>query len=131
MLTLYMIASLTFATVTLVGGGKWMLVRENRKLKRVLKTGREYEALILDAQPVRPSIFNTENIRLKVQILAEKPLVVTFDYDASYPEWRELVTGKVIRVDVDPTDPQNVLIIRKSSRPSKSSSTSNNALLVF
>ncbi|MGG7661059.1 hypothetical protein [Dyadobacter sp. BHUBP1] len=131
MLTLYTIASLAFATVTLFGSSKWMLVRENRKLKRVLKTGREYEALILDARPIRPSIFNTENIRLKVQILAEKPLVVEFDYDASYPEWRELVAGKVITVDIDPADPHNVLIIRKSSRTSKPSSTSNSALLAL
>lgn len=131
MLTLYTIASLALATVTLGGGSKWMLARENRKLKRVLKNGRQYEALILDAQPLKPSIFNTENIRLKVQILTEKPLVVTFDYDATYPEWRELVTGKVITVDVDPADPHNVLIVRKSSRPSKLSSASNSALLAF
>ena len=131
MLTLYTIASLAFATVTLVGGGKWKLAHENRKLKRVLKTGKEYEALILDAQPVRPSIFNTENIRLKVQILMDKPLVVEFDYDATYPEWRELMTGKVIKVDIDPADPHNVLIIRKSSRPSKRSSATNSVLLAF
>ncbi|WP_291208939.1 hypothetical protein [Dyadobacter sp.] len=131
MLTLYTIASLAFATVTLVGGGKWKLARENKKLKRVLKNGKEYEALILDAQPVRPSIFNTENIRLKVQILMDKPLVVEFDYDATYPEWRELMTGKVIKVDIDPADPHNVLIIRKSSRPSKLSSATNSTLLAF
>ena len=131
MLTLYTIASLAFATVTLVGGGKWKLAHENRKLKRVLKTGKEYEALILDAQPVRPSILNTENIRLKVQILMDKPLVVEFDYDATYQEWRELMTGKVIKVDIDPADPHNVLIIRKSSRPSKRSSATNSVLLAF
>lgn len=131
MLTLYTIASLVFATATLAGGNKWMLVRENRKLKQVLKNGREYEAMILDARAIKPSIFNTENIRLKVQILADKPMVVEFDYDASYPEWRELVTGKVITVAIDPADPHNVLIVRKSSRPSKSSSANNGALLVF
>lgn len=131
MLTLYTIASLVLATITLAGGSKWILARENRKLKRVLKNGRQYEALILDAQPLKPSIFNTENIRLKVQILTEKPLVVTFDYDATYPEWHGLVTGKVITVDVDPADPHNVLIVRKSSRPSKPSSASKSALLAF
>lgn len=131
MLTLYTIASLALAAVTLVGGGKWMRVRESRKLKRVLKNGREYEALILDARPIRPSIFNTENIRLKVQILARKPLVVEFDYDASYPEWRELTTGKVITVTMDPADPHNVLVVRRSSKPSKLSSAGKSALLAF
>lgn len=131
MLTLYTIASLVLAAVTLIGGGKWMRLREKSKLKRVLKNGREYEALILNAQPVRPSIFNTENIRLKVQILTEKPLVVEFEYDASYPEWRELMTGKVITVAVDPADPHNVLVVRRSSRPSKVSAAGKNALLAF
>ena len=131
MLTLYTIASLVLATVTLISGGTWLRTRENRKLKLVLKNGREHEALILDAQPVRPSIFNTENIRLKVQILAEKPLVVEFDHDASYPEWRELMTGKVITVAIDPADPHNVLIVRKSSQPSKVSSASSSSLLAF
>lgn len=131
MLTLYTIASLLLATVTLVTGGRWMRVRENKKLKRVLKNGTECEALILDAQSIKPSIFNTENVRLKVQLLAEKPLVVEFDYDASYPEWREMMAGKVIKVAIDTADPHNVLIVRKSSRPSKLSSPSNSALLAF
>lgn len=131
MLTLYTITSLVFAAVTLIGSGKWLRVSENRKLKRVLRNGREYEALILDARSIRPSIFSTENIRLKVHILAETPFVVEFDYDASYPEWRELMTGKVITVDIDPGDPRNVLIIRKSSRPTKVSSVTSNALLAF
>lgn len=131
MLTLYTIASLVLAIVTLISGSKWIRIRENRKLKRVLKDGREYEALILDAQAIKPSIFNTENMRLKVQVLAEKPLVVEFDYDASYPEWRELMTGKVITIDIDPSDPHNVLVIRKSSQPSKRSSAGKGALLAF
>ncbi|WP_342082902.1 hypothetical protein [Dyadobacter sp. OTU695] len=131
MLTLYTIASLVLAALILIGGGKWLRIRENRKLTRVLRNGREYEALILDARSIKPSIFNTENIRLKVQILAEKPLVVEFGYDASYPEWRELMTGKVITVDIDPADPGNVLIVRKSSRPAKLPSATSKALLAF
>lgn len=131
MLTLYTIASLALAAVTLIGGGTWLRVRENRKLVRVLRNGTEYEALILDARSIRPSIFSTENIRLKVQIWAEKPFVVEFDYDASYPEWRELMTGKMITVDIDPANPGNVLIVRKSSRPAKVSSPTSNALLAF
>lgn len=131
MLTLYTIASLVLAAVILIGGGKWLRIRENKKLTRVLRNGREYEALILDARSIKPSIFNTENIRLKVQILAEKPLVVEFGYDASYPEWRELMTGKVIIVDIDPTDPGNVLIVRKSSRTAKLPSATSKALLAF
>jgi len=130
MLALYTIASLAFAAAALMTGGQLARTREHRKMKRVLKNGREYEALILNAQPITPSIFNTENIRLKVQILSEKPVVVEFDYDASYPEWRELVTGKVISVDVDPGDNRNIMITRKSSRPPKVS-TSNIALLAL
>lgn len=131
MLTLYTIASLALAAVTLIGGGTWLRIRENRKLIRVLRNGAKYEALILDARSIRPSIFSTENIRLKVQIWAEKPFVVEFDYDASYPEWRELMTGKMITVDIDPGNPGNVLIVRKSSRPAKVSSPPRNALLAF
>ena len=131
MLTLYTITSLVLAAVTLVGCGKWLRVRENRKLKRVLRNGREYEALILHARSIKPSIFNTENIRLKVQIWAEKPLVVEFGYDASYPEWRELATGKMITVDIDPDDPRNVLIVRKSSRPAKVLPVPGKILLAF
>jgi len=131
MLTLYTIASLVLAAVILIGGGKWLRIRENKKLTRVLRNGREYETLILDARSIKPSIFNTENIRLKVQILAEKPLVVEFGYDASYPERRELMTGKVIIVDIDPTDPGNVLIVRKSSRTAKLPSATSKALLAF
>ena len=131
MLTLYTIASLVLATVTLVGGVKWMQTREHRKLKQVLKSGREHEALILDAQSIKPSIFNTKNIRLKVQILTKKPLIVEFDHDATYPESRELTTGKVITVAIDPADPHNVLVVRRSSRPSKLSSASSGSLLAF
>lgn len=131
MLTLYTIMSLVFAAVTLIGSGKWLRVRENKKLAQVLRNGREYEAQILDARSIRPSIFSTENIRLKVQIWAEKPLVVEFDYDASYPEWRKLMAGKVITVSVDPGDPRNVLIVHKSSRPPKLSSVTSNTLLAF
>jgi len=131
MLTLYTIASLILAAVTLIGGSKWLQTREHRKLKRVLKNGRDYEALIVDARPIKPSIFNTENIRLKVQVLTEKPLVVEFDYDASYPEWRELITGKVITVAIDPADPHNVLVVRRSSRPSKLPAAGKGALLAF
>lgn len=116
MLALYTMASLAFAAATLISSGKWLQMLENRKLKRVLKNGREYEALILHASAVKPSIFGTENIRLKVQILAEKPIVVEFDYDASYPEYRELLTGKIITVDIDPSDAGNMMITRKSSR---------------
>jgi hypothetical protein len=131
MLTLYTIMSLVFAAVTLIGSGKWLRIRENKKLAQVLRNGREYEAQILDARSIRPSIFSTKNIRLKVQIWAEKPLVAEFDYDASYPESRELMAGKVITVDVDPGDPRNVLIVRKSSRPPKLSSITSNTLLAF
>jgi hypothetical protein len=131
MLTLYTIASLVLAAVTLIGVGTWLRIRENRKLTRVLRNGREYEALILDARSIRPSVFSTENIRLKVQIWAEKPLVVEFDYNASYPEWQELMRGKMITVDIDPGDPSNVLIVRKSSRPAKVPSLTSNALLAF
>ncbi len=131
MLTLYTITALALAIITLISGGKWMQMRDSRKLKGVLKNGREYEALILNAQPVKPSIFSTGNIRLKVQIMTEKPHVMQFDYDASYPEWRELMTGKVITVDIAPADPHNVLIVRKSSRPAKSSPATSGALLAF
>lgn len=130
MLTLYAIASLVLATVTLVGGVKWMRTREHRKLKQVLKSGREHEALILGAHAIKPTIFNTENIRLKVQLLTEKPLIVAFDHDATYPESRELMTGKVITVAIDPADPHNVLVVRRSSQPSKLPSASS-SLLAF
>ncbi|MCF0073482.1 hypothetical protein LZD49_23590 [Dyadobacter sp. CY261] len=123
MLTLYTIAALAFATVTLISGGKWLRAHESRKLKKVLRDGREYEALILDTQPIKPSIFSTENLRLRVQLLGEKPVVVEFDHDASYPEYRELMTGKVITVDIDPADHRNVMIVRKSSIQSKPSAT--------
>lgn len=131
MLTLYIIMSLVFAAVILIGGGRWLRIRENKKLAQVLRNGREYEAQILDARSIRPSIFGTENIRLKVQIWAEKPFVVEFNYDASYSEWREMTAGKMITVDVDPGDPRNVLIVRKSSRPPKLSSVTSNVLLAF
>lgn len=131
MLTLYTIASLVLTTVTLVGGGKWMRIRENRKLKRVLKNGREHEAVILDSRSITPSVFNTENIRLKVQLLAENPIVMEFDYDASYPEWRELTTGKVVTVAIDPADSRNVLLVRRSSQRSTLWSASSSSLLAF
>lgn len=130
MLTLYTVASLALAAITLLGSGKWLHFQENRKLKRVLKNGVEYEALILDARPINPSIVNPENIRLEVQILAEEPRFVTFDYDASYPESRGLVTGNIIQVAVDPVDPHNVLIIRKSFRPPKFFQASSRDLLL-
>jgi hypothetical protein len=132
MLTLYTITALAFAVVTLLSGSKLIQTRESRKLKKILKNGRECEALILDVRPIKPSIFNTENIRLKVQILSEKPLVTEFDYDASYPEARELMTGKIITVDIDPSDRRSVMITRKSSRPSKpSAATSGSALFAI
>ncbi|GGM99127.1 hypothetical protein GCM10010967_36360 [Dyadobacter beijingensis] len=132
MLTLYIIALPVLAAVMLVGGGNWFQMRESRKLKRVLKNGREYEAIILEAWPINPSVFYTENIRLKVQILSETPVVVEFDFDASFPEsQRELVVGKVITVDIDPADPRNVLIVRKSSRPSALSPSKGNSLLAI
>ena len=131
MLTLYTIASLVLAFVTLVGGSQWMRTREHRKLTKALKSGREHEALILDSRSIKPTIFNTENIRLKVQILTDNPIVVEFGYDASYPEWRDLTTGKVVTVAMDPADPQNVLVVRRSSQPAKTSSPRNSPLLVF
>lgn len=131
MFTLYTITSLVLAAAALVGCGIWLRTRESRKLAQVLRNGREYEALILNARSIRPSIFSTKNIRLKVQIWAQKPLVVEFDYDASYPEWRELMTGKMVTIDIDRDDPSNVLIVRKSSRPAKVSPLANNVLLAF
>lgn len=131
MLTLYTIASLALASVTLIGGGKWLQIREHNKLKRVLRNGRQYEALILDAQPIKPSIFNTENIRLRVQILSEKPVVMEFNYDAPYTEWRELTTGKVVTVDIDPDDQRNVMLVRKSSQPKAAPAAGRSALLAF
>ncbi|ACT94246.1 hypothetical protein [Dyadobacter fermentans] len=131
MLTLYTIASLALASVTLIGGGKWLQIREHNKLKRVLRNGRQYEALILDAQPIKPSIFNTENIRLRVQILSEKPVVMEFNYDAPYTEWRELTTGKVVTVDIDPDDQRNVMLVRKSSQPKATPAARRSALLAF
>lgn len=116
MLTLSTITLLIFTTAVLTGIGKWAMLRENRKLKQLLKDGCEYEAVILQAMRIKPLLLSTKNVRLKVQILAEKPIITEFDYDASFFEWRELVTGKIITVDIDPNDPTNIIITRKSSR---------------
>lgn len=114
--TLYAIGALAAGVAVLIFRTRLARLREHRKLRQVLKNGREFEALILDAKPITPSVIRTENVRLRVQLLSEKPVEIRFDYDATYPEWRELAIGKVITIDVDPADYRTVLITRKSSR---------------
>lgn len=115
-LTLYTVIALSATAALFIIGTKWALVAEHRKLRQVLKNGREFEAVIVEARPVRPSVLRPENVRLKIQLLAEKSVEIQFDYDASYPEWRELAIGKIISVDVDPANHRVVLVTRKSSR---------------
>jgi hypothetical protein len=105
---------------------EWLFFSEYRKLKRILRNGREYEAVILGIKPQRPTMLSPENVRLRVQLLAEKPIVTEFSYEATYPEYRELGVGKIITIDIDPANRGAAIITRKQvgDFPARSAQTS-------
>nr|WP_295934309.1 hypothetical protein [uncultured Dyadobacter sp.] len=115
-LALYTIIALSAAAALFIIATKWTVVTEHRRLRRILKNGREFEAVVVEARPIHASVLRPENVRLKIQLLTQKSVEIRFNYDASYPEWRELAVGKIITVDIDPADHRVVLITRKSSR---------------
>lgn len=115
-LALYTIIALSAAAALLIFATKWTVVAEHRRLKRILKNGREFEAVVVEARPIHSSVLRPENVRLKIQLLTKDSVEIRFSYDASYPEWRELAVGKIITVDIDPADHRVVLITRKSSQ---------------
>lgn len=92
---------------------EWVVFSEYRKLKRILRDGREYEAVILSVKPLRPTMLSMENVKLRVQLLSETPIVTEFKYEATYPEWRELCVGKIIKIDLDPVNRGAAIITRK------------------
>lgn len=115
MLALYTFAALALAILFLVGAGKWLQTRESSKLRSVLKNGAEQQARILHVQRISPSLLNSDNIKLKVELLGGKPETLTFSHDSPEPEAHELVAGEVITISIDPADRRNVLIVRKST----------------
>lgn len=95
-----------------------MRLAEEKAVTGVLRKSCEYDALILDAFPIRPVVFHAPNIWLRVRIFPENepPRVIRFVYESTCLDWADLYAGNRIRIEVNPDRPDYVVII--SSRQS-------------
>ncbi|MEO6283340.1 MAG: hypothetical protein ABIN80_03350 [Dyadobacter sp.] len=85
---------------------------EHRRLTKVLRDAQECEATILNVTAITPTLFNMANVRVTAEIKRpnENPTIIRFKYEATYPEWQRLHTGRVVTIDVNPFNPKSVLL---------------------
>jgi hypothetical protein len=107
----------TFTSIFVGGIGltlafEWITSSEHRKIRKVLRDGQECEATILNVTSITPTLFDMANVRITAEIKRpnEKPAVIRFKYEATYPEWQKLHTGRIVTIDVSPHNSRSVLL---------------------
>jgi hypothetical protein len=91
---------------------EWITSAEHRKLAKALRDGQECKATILNVTSITPTLFNMANVRITAEIWRanEKPSIIRFKYEATYPEWQKLHTGRIVTIDINPHNPKSVLL---------------------
>lgn len=109
---IYTLTTIFFGGILLMLAFEWMTNAEHRKLTRVLRDGQECEATILNVTSIRPTLFNMANVKITAEIkrTGEQPAVIRFKYEATYPEWQKLHTGRIVTIDVNPHNSRSVLL---------------------
>jgi hypothetical protein len=109
---MYTITSIFIGGILLTLAFDWLTRLEHRKITKVLRNGQEYEAKVLNVTAITPTLFNMANVRITAEIRrpSENPTIIQFKYEATYPEWKKLHTGRIVRIDVNPFNPKSILL---------------------
>jgi hypothetical protein len=111
-IVMYTLTSIFVGGILLTLAFEWITSSEHRKIRKVLRDGQECEATILNVTSITPTLFNMANVKITAEIKwpDEKPAIIQFKYEATYPEWQKLHTGRIVRIDVNPHNSKSVLL---------------------